>query len=53
MADIIKIDLQDEFKEDNIKFFHLLDKNRWDKLIGQVEEEEPLEELLEELINDR
>jgi len=51
MPKIVEIDLQDERKPDNQKFFNLLDQFKWNDLIERVKDEQLLGILIEEMIN--
>ena len=51
MPKIVEIDLQDERKPDNQKFFNLLDQSKWNDLIERVKDEQLLGIVIEELIN--
>jgi len=51
MPKIVEIDLQDERKPDNQKFFNLLDQSKWSDLIERVKDEQLLGIVIEELIN--
>jgi len=52
MPKLITPDLRDTFKEDNQQFFNLLNRARWDQLIDQAKDGQPIDVLLKELITD-
>jgi hypothetical protein len=53
MKTTLKIDMQKIEKQDNIKFFRLLDEGRWQKLINTLKDssnKKTLEELVTEMV---
>lgn len=55
MKQPLKIDLQKLERQDNIKFFRLLDESRWQKLINTMKDaanKKSIEELMTELVED-